>query len=111
MVNQLCVRRPDDPVAGLTQPQAKIDVVESDREIYVIEAADLQVNIPSDYRASGGYCGQILCWMRASKVPWLVPHSDVCVTSNSARAQNHSTMLDRAVRIPQPRANHSYFGS
>jgi len=41
VMNQLGVWRPDDPVAGLAQPQAKIDVVESDREIYVIEAASL----------------------------------------------------------------------
>src|SRR5205085_10151042 len=106
MVNQLGVWRPNDPVASLTQPQAKIDVVESNREIHFIEAADLQVNISSHDRASCGYCRQILRQVRPSKVAWLVPHPDVCMAGNSACAQNHSTMLDRAVRIPAPCANH-----
>ena len=77
VMNQLGMWRPDDPVARFPQPQAKIDVVESDREIYFIEAADLQVNISSYNRASCGYRRQILCQVRTSKVTWLVPHSDV----------------------------------
>jgi hypothetical protein len=60
MVDQLGVRRPDDPVASVTQPQAKVDVVESDREIYFIEATELQVNISSHHRAGSSYCRQIL---------------------------------------------------
>src|SRR5436309_13663658 len=110
-MNQLGVWRPDDPVASLTQAQAKIDVVESDREIYFIEAADLQVSISSHDRASCGYCRQILRQVWTGKIAWLVPHSDVCMAGNSACAQNHSAMLHRAVRIPEPCANNSYFRS
>jgi hypothetical protein len=40
MMDQFRVWRPDDPVAGFAQSQAKIDVIESDREI-LIEAAEL----------------------------------------------------------------------
>ena len=59
MMDQFRVWRPDDPVAGLAQPQAKIDVIESDREI-LIEAAELQVDFPPHHRASSGYRGKIL---------------------------------------------------
>ena len=47
--------------------------------------------------------------MRASKVAVLVPEADVRVARGSTRAENHSAVLDRTVRIPEPRTNHSYF--
>ena len=34
------VRRVDDPVAGLARPQAEINVVEGDRKVVGVEAAD-----------------------------------------------------------------------
>src|SRR2546421_10355197 len=110
-MNQLGVWRPDNPVASLTQPKTKIYVVESDREIYFIEASDIQVDISSHHRTSGSHCRKILHQVRTSKVAWLVPHSDMCMAGDSACAQNHSTMLDRALGIPEPCANHSYLWS
>src|SRR5689334_4810913 len=111
MVNQLSVWRPDDPISRLTQSQAKIDVVKSDRQVYFIEAAQSQVHISPYHSASSGYCRQILREMRTSEVPWIVADSCVRVAGHSARAQNHSGMLDRAVRVPEPCTNHSYFRS
>src|SRR6266566_7695048 len=35
VVNQVRVWRPDNPIAGFAQPQAKIDVVESDCQIFI----------------------------------------------------------------------------
>src|SRR5436305_8546735 len=60
VMNQLGVWRPHNQVASPTQTQAKIDVVESNRKIYFIEASDFQVNISSHHRTSSSHCRQVL---------------------------------------------------
>ncbi len=39
-MDQPCEWRPDDPVTALAQPEAEVDIVEGDREVVRVEAAD-----------------------------------------------------------------------
>src|SRR2546422_9757423 len=110
-MDQLHVRRPNNLVAGFAQPQTKVDVIESDCEIFV-EPSELYVDFPPHHRASSGYCGKILRQMRTRKVAGIVaPEANVRVTGDSTCSKNHSAVLDRAVRIPEACANHCYFRS
>src|SRR5690349_11243010 len=100
-MNQLSMWRPDDPVASFAQSQAKIDVVESDCQIF-IKSSNLYIGFPSHQRASSGHRRNILHKMRPSKVTWLeASKANVGVTSDTTCPDNHTAVLDRAVWVPK----------
>src|SRR5271167_4363174 len=52
---KLGIGRPDDQMAALAKAQAQIDVVEGDREVGLVEPADLLIGRFVHHQTSAGY--------------------------------------------------------
>ena len=102
MVDQLCPRRPHVPIAVFSDFQAKIDIVVSDLEPFLIEPSGLDENALSHGKTCGGHCGiglQQVCPTEISGGLGRKPPMHVRRTT--AHPHNHTTMLDGAVRVEQ----------
>src|SRR4051812_28040447 len=102
VVNQVRVRCPDHQPTALPQTQAKIDVIEITRKIFV-EAAEIGKNCFAGYHAGSGDGGGILCENKGAVHPgdrlrWETVKG---VTRDSVQPQYHAAMLQSSVRIPQ----------
>src|SRR5439155_7150673 len=60
VVIKLGMGRPYDAVAALADAQAQIDVIEGDREVALVEPADLGIDLGRHHEAGGGHRRQVL---------------------------------------------------
>jgi hypothetical protein len=101
-VKHLGVGGPDDVVACFPQLQAQIDVVEGDREVFGIEAADFIETTPPHQQAGGGDRRQVLRYLGTAAVSsFLAPEVLVRMSSDAADAQYDAAMLHRTVGVEQ----------
>ena len=98
---QLGKRCPDVSVARLSHAQAKIHVIESDRQILLIQTADRFKNGLFNHQTSSGDCRQILRQSRTPLVTQLIAtNTHVDVPSHAPQTEHDTTMLQRVVREP-----------
>ena len=98
------------PTAG-REPQAKIDIVEIDRKIHLIKAAN-RVKLPSrNHQASAGDRRNFMRRQipaQPSRRRLVQPRPKM--TCDSAHAEENADMLDLAVRVQQFRADRANVG-
>src|SRR5438105_8216869 len=109
VVDQICIRCPDNEPTAFTHTQTKIDVVEICGEI-LIEAIEIGENVSARYHAGGGDGGSILRQNESAmhRRDWLRRKTMKGVARHSIQSQHHSTMLQPSVRIPKSRADCPY---
>ena len=106
VVNQIRIRGPDDFVTTLRRAQAKVDVVESDAEVLLIEPIELVENGFAQNHARPGYGRTILLEEGAVEISGMAARNvRKRMTGHTAQAENHATVLESSVRIPKPRAD------
>src|SRR5438067_3143035 len=109
VVDQICIRGPDNEPITFTQTQTKIDVVEISGEI-LIEAVEIGENVFARYHAGGGDGGSILRQNESAmhRRDWLRRKTMKGVACHSIQPQHHPAMLQSSVRIPKSRADCAY---
>src|SRR5262249_29303473 len=93
----------DAPARG-AQPDAEVDVVEGDRQLFV-ESPQLLKHRPADHDAGRGRARHVLLQGAAAEIPGASARLPVTgVAGDAAKSQNNSGMLDAVVRIEQQRS-------
>ena len=104
MMDQVCVRRPNDAITSLGKAQTEIDIVKGDAEIYFVEPAELLENRFAQNHARARHGRAILLEHSAIEVagmpPWNVRKR---MAGHAAEPEHDAAMLQRAVGIPEPR--------
>src|SRR5438067_458668 len=112
VVNQVRVRRPDDAITGLSQAQAKIDVVEGHAKIDFVESFQLFEHRFAHGHARSGHRGTVLLEHRAVKISGMPPRNvRKRVTRHAAEPEHDAAMLQRPVRVPETRPDRADFRS
>ena len=112
MVNQIRIWRPNDLQTAFAQTQAKLHVVEIDREIDFIEAAKIDKHFLAQDHARCRHAGIILLEKRAIKITGMSARNHVIdLTGYAAQPDNDATMLHSAGWIPKTRADRADFRS
>src|SRR5437763_4220136 len=98
VMNQIRVRRPNVSETGSPQPQAKIHVVETDREIRFIEPTGFLENFLAHEHARARHGRAVLLQKRAIEITRVsVRHSRKGMSRDSPQPEDHAPMLQRAI--------------
>ena len=110
VMNQVRIRRPDILETGSLQPQTKVHVVETDREIFSSNPPASSKTLSPHEQARARYRGAILLQQCAIKITRMtVRHARKAHDRRLHPAQNHSAVLKRSIRIPKSRADRADF--
>src|SRR5947209_7391334 len=91
-------------ITALNQSQAKIDIVESDPQVHLIEATELLEDSLPHHQAGAGYRGNMLLKHRPIEVAGMSSR-DIRkrMASNAAETEHDSAVLQCSIRKPQTR--------
>src|SRR4051794_4686693 len=101
MVDQVREWRPEVQIARSTDPQAKVHVIERDRENFV-EAANLVVHLAADQEASRRHRADIMNHAQTVEIAGLVrTREPVRVAGDTPESDYDARMLNTPVRIKE----------
>src|ERR1044072_8542009 len=94
VMDKIRVRCPNHAVTPLRQAQAKVDVVESDTKIYLIESAHFLKDRLPQHQTSAGHRRAILLEHGAIEIARMPARNmRECVTSHASEAENNTAVL------------------
>src|ERR1044071_7079757 len=109
-MNEVRVRGPHYPIAAFGQAQAKIDVVERNAQVFLIEPAQFFENSFADRHAGASHGRAILLEPGAIEISRMPARNmRERVPGHSAETKNNSAVLQGPVRIPEPRPDGADF--
>ncbi len=110
VMNEIGVGRPDDLIAGLRDAQTVIDVVKIHAQRALESAHFLEDAAPRQH-AGGGHGRAVALQNGAIEIARLpARQTQVRVTGHAAQAEDDSAVLQRAIGIPEARADRAHLG-
>ena len=100
-MNQVRVRGPNNLKSTFSQFEAKIDIVETNSKVYLIESPRSLENTFADEHARGRNRGIILLEPGAVEIAGVTARNRVVGNARHAtQTDNHAAVLERPIRIP-----------
>ena len=100
-MNQVRVGRPNNLKATFSHFEAKIDIIETDSEVCLIESARLIENAFADEHARSRKRRIILLQPGAVEIAGVTARNTVVSNARHAtQTDNHAAVLERPIRIP-----------
>ena len=111
VVIQLGEGRVNNQITGPPHFQTKVDIVEGDRQTFLVESADLLENVAPGEQASARDRTVVARHLQLAADARALPRENrrKACSRDSADAEDHAGMLNRVVRVKQPRADRADF--
>src|SRR5271157_320819 len=110
MMNQLGKRRPDDSVAKIAQPQAEINVVERNWQVYLVQTTRFVINLMTNRHARAGNSRERSRYAKLIQIPsFKLADKSLYVYDRAIRSQNHSSVLEPSIGIQKLRSDCTHF--